>query len=305
MLNCARRLQRPPSRTVFDQFIANEIRHLQIRVLSRLSQPPRRIALTRRMSAVRSRQHPPNSTSYVTHGSLCPFFVHYFWVLGQTSPLPRWLPGRPLSPLAADLEAPRCGTAGGNFFGSFRYLDQLGRLARRGVAVVFHNTLASSEYGLLDQKSFEPRPNYWAALLWCRLMGTTVLNAARSEAGLHLYAHCLKEHPGGVALLAINISRTQPRSINLPMAGDRYSLAAETLESPSVKLNGQTLHLGRNDELPPLRGATVKAGVSTLQPATITFLTFELISAADGYRRNQAHEHATGQLFRFCAEEPR
>jgi heparanase len=160
------------------------------------------------------------------------------------------------------------------FLDSFRYLDQLGRLARRGVAVVFHNTLASSEYGLLDQKSFEPRPNYWAALLWRRLMGTTVLNAARSEAGLHLYAHCLKEHPGGVALLAINISRTQPRSINLPMAGDRYSLAAETLESPSVKLNGQTLHLGRNDELPPLRGVTVKAGVSTLQPATTTFLTF-------------------------------
>jgi heparanase len=160
------------------------------------------------------------------------------------------------------------------FLDGFRYLDQLGRLARRGVAVVFHNTLASSEYGLLDQKSFEPRPNYWAALLWRRLMGTTVLNAVRSEAGLHLYAHCLREHPGGVALLAVNTSRTQSRSINLPMAGERYSLAAEKLESPSVKLNGQTLHLGRNDELPALRGATVKAGASTLQPATITFLTF-------------------------------
>ena len=146
------------------------------------------------------------------------------------------------------------------FLDSFRYLDQLGRLARRGVAVVFHNTLASSEYGLLDQKSFEPRPNYWAALLWRRLMGTTVLDAGRSEAGLHLYAHCLREHPGGVALLAINTSRTQSRSINLPMAGDRYSLAAEKLESPSVKLNGQTLHLGRNDELPALRGAARESG---------------------------------------------
>jgi hypothetical protein len=58
------------------------------------------------------------------------------------------------------------------------------------------------------------------------------------------------------------------------MAGDRYSLTAENLESPTVKLNRETLHLGRNDELPPLRGATVKAGVSTLQPATITFLIF-------------------------------
>ena len=160
------------------------------------------------------------------------------------------------------------------FLDSFRYLDQLGRLARRGVSVVFHNTLPSSEYGLLDQKSFEPRPNYWAALLWRRLMGTTVLDAGRSEAGLHLYAHCLREQPGGVVLLAVNTSHTQSRSLNLAMAADRYSLTAEKLESPSVNLNGQTLHLGRNDELPALRGVAVKAGRSTLQPASITFMTF-------------------------------
>ncbi len=160
------------------------------------------------------------------------------------------------------------------FLDSFRYLDQLGRLARRGVAVVFHNTLASSEYGLLDQKSFEPRPNYWAALLWRRLMGTTVLDATGSEGGLHLYAHCLRRHPGGVALLAINTSRTQTHLRNLPMAGSRYLLTADQLESPSVKLNGETLHLGRNDELPVLRGTAVKAGSSAFQPASITFLTF-------------------------------
>ena len=160
------------------------------------------------------------------------------------------------------------------FLDSFRYLDQLGLFARRGIAVVFHNTLASSEYGLLDQKSFEPRPNYWAALLWRRLMGTTVLDAAGSEAGLHLYAHCLREHPGGVALLAINTSRTRSQSINLPIAGDRYSLTADKLESPSVKLNGQTLHLGLNDELPALRGTKVEAGAATLPPVSITFLTF-------------------------------
>jgi heparanase len=93
-------------------------------------------------------------------------------------------------------------------------------------------------------------------------------------AGLHLYAHCLRGHPGGAALLAINTSRTQSQSINLPMASDRYSLAAEQLESPSVKLNGQTLQLERNDELPALRGAAVEAGASTLQPASITLLTF-------------------------------
>jgi hypothetical protein len=41
----------------------------------------------------------------------------------------------------------------------------MGRLAQRGVSVIFHNTLAASDYGLIDQQTLEPRPDYWAALL--------------------------------------------------------------------------------------------------------------------------------------------
>ena len=55
------------------------------------------------------------------------------------------------------------------FLDTFRYLDQLGRLAKAGVQMVAHNTLAASDYGLLDEKTLRPRPNYWAALLWRRL----------------------------------------------------------------------------------------------------------------------------------------
>ncbi|MES1148408.1 MAG: hypothetical protein ABUL53_04435, partial [Bradyrhizobium guangdongense] len=76
------------------------------------------------------------------------------------------------------------------FLDTFRYLDQLGRLARSGVQIVMHNTLAASDYGLLDETDFHPRPNYWGALLWHRLMGTTVLDVGSSTADLHLYAHC-------------------------------------------------------------------------------------------------------------------
>ena len=49
------------------------------------------------------------------------------------------------------------------FLDTFRYLDQLGRLARAGVQVVMHNTLAASDYGLIDEKTLQPRPNYWGA----------------------------------------------------------------------------------------------------------------------------------------------
>jgi DNA-binding SARP family transcriptional activator len=83
------------------------------------------------------------------------------------------------------------------FLDSFRDLDQLERLAKRGVQVMIHHTLASSANGLLDETTLSPRPNYWAALLWRRLMGPTVLDAGPSPVpSLHLYAHCLCDHPG-------------------------------------------------------------------------------------------------------------
>jgi hypothetical protein len=93
----------------------------------------------------------------------------------------RFEPGKPL--WVTETADAACG---GNpwastFLDSFRYLNQLGSLAKRGVQVVIHNTLASSDYGLLDENSFNPRPNYWAALLWRKLMGTVVLNAGATQ----------------------------------------------------------------------------------------------------------------------------
>jgi hypothetical protein len=192
----------------------------------------------------------------------------------------RFEPGKPI--WITEIADAACG---GNpwantFLDSFRYLDQHGRLARDGVSVAFHNTLASSEYGLLDQNTFAPRPNYWAALLWHRLMGPNVLDPGPSRPGLNLYAQCLPSHPGGVTLLAINASRTDKRSIELPVAADRYTLAAEKLETARVRLNGRDLELGANDELPTLHGQHIVSGRVEFSPATITFLAIE--GAANG-----------------------
>ena len=85
-----------------------------------------------------------------------------------------------------------------DFIDSFRYLNQLGTLAKRGVQVVIHNTLAASDYALVDETTLLPRPNYWSALLWRKMMGTTVLDAGTSppSPNLHLYAHCLTQSTG-------------------------------------------------------------------------------------------------------------
>ncbi|MDN5842930.1 MAG: hypothetical protein L0H54_05715 [Alcaligenaceae bacterium] len=163
------------------------------------------------------------------------------------------------------------------FIDTFRYLDQLGRLARQHVQVIMHNTLAASDYGLLDHKTLEPRPNYWGAWLWRTFMGTTVLDTRIPiQEGLHAYAHCLRNTPGGVAVLAINNDKTRAGTLAIQGAASRYTLSAPELLSRQVQLNGTTLALGEGDALlPTLSGEHVGPGKISLAPATITFLTFE------------------------------
>lgn len=159
------------------------------------------------------------------------------------------------------------------FLDSFRYLNQHGSLAKLGVQVVMHNTLAASDYGLLDEDTLAPRPNYWAALLWHKLMGATVLDAGSSPSpDLHLYAHCLSGHPGGVALLAINADRTSSQQLAVPVKSDRYTLTAKNLTDTTVELNGNELNVNSNGDVPSLTGAATTAGNVVLAPASITFL---------------------------------
>lgn len=184
-----------------------------------------------------------------------------------------FMPGRPIWNTETGESA-----CGGNpwaktYLDTFRYLDQLGRLAGQGVEVVMHNTLAASDYALLDENTFEPRPSFWGAVLWRRLMGSTVLDPGVSNrAGLHVYAHCRRGVPGGVALLVLNTSRTEAASLRAPVSTERYTLSADGLTDGSVRLNGAPLALGMNDEIPAMAPAPQAAGAIAFAPATITFL---------------------------------
>jgi hypothetical protein len=185
----------------------------------------------------------------------------------------RFAPGKPIW-LTETAEA----ACGGNpwaasFLDTFRYLDQLGRLARAGVQVVMHNTLAASDYGLLDETTLSPRPNYWGALLWRQLMGTTVLDAGVSiQSGLHVYAHCQRTTPGGVALLVINPDRDAAHALVLPAASIRYRLDAANPLDEQIRLNGRPLTLSADGELPAVTGEATAADTMSFAPVSITFL---------------------------------
>lgn len=158
------------------------------------------------------------------------------------------------------------------FLDTFRFVDQLARFARNDVSIVFHNTLAASDYSLIAEDTWLPRPNYWAAVLWRRLVGDVVLDSGKSEGNLRVYAHCMRGSVGGVTLIALNLGRTGDIKLDLPASGSRYTLTADNLEATLIKLNGRHLHLV-GESLPALPGQAFRSGSMKLEPSSITYLT--------------------------------
>lgn len=185
----------------------------------------------------------------------------------------QYMPGKPV--WVTETGEAACGGDrwASTFLDTFRYLNELGTLARNGVQVVAHNTLAASDYALLDEDTFKPRPDYWAALLWRRLMGTTVLDAGKPvSSDLRQFAHCLPHVSGGVTALLINPG-TQNRAVALSRPAEVYTLTATELDGKTILLNGVPLTLDASDQLPIIHGVLTER--ETRLPAhSITFLAF-------------------------------
>lgn len=181
----------------------------------------------------------------------------------------------------AEMWVTESGDAGGGgdtwastYLDVLRTLNELGGFAAITDGVIFHNTLASSDYGFLAREVFDPRPNYFAVLLWNRLMGTTVYDTAEPiREGAHVYAHSRRDGQEGVVYLVINNSFTEPTTVELPAEAQRYTLAGEggNVRASVMTLNGQPLVLGENNALPALEPAAQPAGKVELAPGTCTF----------------------------------
>ncbi len=70
----------------------------------------------------------------------------------------KYLPGKPI--WLTETGQAACGgdPFAGQFADSFRFLNQLGTLAQKGVKSIMHNTLAASDDGLLAEDTLEPKP---------------------------------------------------------------------------------------------------------------------------------------------------
>ena len=154
-----------------------------------------------------------------------------------------------------------------------RELNEFGEFAKTTNGVIFHNTLASSDYGYLKHGTFDPRPSYFAVLLWNQLMGDTVYDSGEAiREGAHVYAHSRADGKDGVAYLVINNSKTEATTVELPKDALRYTLNGNgNMRSPVMYLNGTPLSLGANDELPVMEGAMQPAGTVEVAPGECVF----------------------------------
>ncbi len=168
--------------------------------------------------------------------------------------------------------------AGGSTWAStyldvLRTLNELGSFTAITDGVIFHNTLASSDYGLLEHGSFKPRPNYFAVLLWNRLMGTTVYDCDGLQGKeQHIYCHSRRDGKVGCVYLVLNNSLTDALTVELPGPAERYTLSADPMRSTVMQLNGKNLVLSDSAQLPDLSPETEETGSVTLEPRTCSFL---------------------------------
>ena len=154
-----------------------------------------------------------------------------------------------------------------------RTLNELGAFCTVTDGVIFHNTLASSDYGYLKHGTFLPRPNYFAVLLWNRLMGKTCYASGEQiREGAHVYAHSRKDGKDGYCYLIVNNS-AEVTTLELPGEATVYALTGNGKHrSRTMLLCGRELVLGENDELPSLEGVAVSGGTVEVAPGGCTFV---------------------------------
>ena len=133
------------------------------------------------------------------------------------------------------------------------WLDLLGTLARMHHQVVIRQTLIGSDYGIIDDHTLEPNPDYHNSLLWKECMGTKVFQANSDNPYLRVYAHSSNIKTHDIALLAINIHKKQTINLKIPqgMIKKYYHCSAKNIRGKKIDINEETCHQ-QTFTLPPL-----------------------------------------------------
>ena len=177
------------------------------------------------------------------------------------------------------------------FVASLWWVDQLGVIAARGQQVVVRQTLAGSNYGLIDDDTLSPNPDWWASVLWKRWMGSRVLRASSAEADVRAYAHCAPPGaglPAGALTVAlVHLGRDAEATVVLDGLGSQamraWVLTATDPSSRTVLLDGVALSVDADGAPPPLDPVVRRSSGDpwmTLPPLSIAFVALPDAGAA-------------------------
>jgi heparanase 1 len=170
------------------------------------------------------------------------------------------------------------------FISAFWSLTELGTFARAGFKVYCRQTFLGGNYGLVDKDTLKPNPDFFAFLLFKRLMGPTALDVGiqSGEPYVKVFAHCARGVSGGVTLLMLNFDGAREFRISGPTSllgsGPRheYLMASPGIVNGTVAyLNGQPLVIsdaGAYPKLEPVIKATSDPVV--IPPHSYSFTVF-------------------------------
>eukprot|EP00978_Attheya_sp_CCMP212_P040914 scaffold228404_cov55-Attheya_sp.AAC.1 len=196
------------------------------------------------------------------------------------------------------------------FHGSFWYLDRSNLLriyTDTGHQAFCRQTLIGGNYGLVNTTTFIPNPDYYALMLFQRLMGERVLHTTvhGGKGYLRAYVHCSRKDAtdGTITLLLINLSNKvmfhiaanddeslEDGDLELSPSNNwleqydrtEWVMSSTSLDSQQVILNGGSfLEPSPTGDIPSLPGLFVHASSSgnsnklLLHPHTYAFIRFE------------------------------
>ena len=171
------------------------------------------------------------------------------------------------------------------YLGGLWWLDELGLLAQKDHAVVVRQTLSGSDYGMIDDQTLDPRPDYWNSVLWKRLMGTRVYAVQTNDNAsgkLRVYAQATANAEKNlVTILAINLDDQRNATVSFAGFENRpyqvYAMNASDIFGTAVQLNGQDLKLVNDKTLPEIQGVSRQAAGTpniSIRPLSYTFIVF-------------------------------
>jgi len=205
------------------------------------------------------------------------------------------------------------GTAGvcDGFVSGFWYMDQLGMAATDGHSAMCRQCLVGGNYSLIDQvNGFKPNPDYWTAWLYKHLMGTVMLaiDQVMPEMGdydptVRAYLSCTPPtapgyKDGAVTMSFINQDSsnksielyqgarlnefdgrkswppTPPDFEQLPRIEFVLTSATGNVLARDVKLNGATLALNANGDVPKMVGKNGTALQFVVPPQSYGFAVY-------------------------------